>query len=349
MTPNQARPRWLLAWIIWGAILAAAATLLLAWRSEIDKAHVTLIFTLVVLGASASGGRILGVTLAGAAFLLFDWFFLPPYGTLMVRNPLDWLVLVAFLVTSLVAAQLLYVARAERAATERAEALRQADQLKDALLASVSHDLRTPLTTIKGLAHELVVAGDERAMVIEEEADRMNRFVTDLLDVARLNGGRMPLDIQLNAVDDLLGALMQQFAGRPDRHRLHVALERPDQLLIGQFDFVQTLRILTNLTENALKYAPLDTTIDVIAGRTGNDIIIRVIDRGPGIPDTEQSRIFEPFYRPASSAADAGSAGLGLSIAKRLAELQHGALRYTQRPEGGSLFTLSLPAAQEMV
>ncbi|PYP49910.1 MAG: hypothetical protein DMD39_11310 [Gemmatimonadetes bacterium] len=99
--------------------------------------------------------------------------------------------------------------RAERAAVERAEALREADKLKDALLASLSHDLRTPLTTIKGLAHELQTLGDERTLIIEEEADRLNRLVTDLLEVARLEGGALPLDIQINAADDLLGAVVQ--------------------------------------------------------------------------------------------------------------------------------------------
>jgi len=155
--------------------------MLFAVRSHLGEAHVALVFLLVVLGASAAGGRILGITTALVAFLAFDWFFLPPYNTLLVRNPFDWLVLFVFLITSVVAAQLLYRARSERAAVERAEALREADKLKDALLASLSHDLRTPLTTIKALAHELQPLGDERTFIIEEQADRLNRLVTNLL------------------------------------------------------------------------------------------------------------------------------------------------------------------------
>ena len=148
-----------------------------------------------------------------------------------------------------------------RAAVERAEALREADKLKDALLASLSHDLRTPLTTIKGLAHELQPLGDERTLIIEEQADRLNRLVTDLLDVARLDGGALPLDIQVNAADDLLGAVVQHVSGRPDRNRLKVALDDPSSLSLGRFDFVHSLRILANLVDNALKYAPVDTPI----------------------------------------------------------------------------------------
>ncbi|HKR10341.1 MAG TPA: ATP-binding protein [Gemmatimonadaceae bacterium] len=332
-----------LKWVLSLLTLASAALALYALRPNLDKAHVALVFLLVVLGASASGGRLLGAAIAFAAFLIFDWFFLPPYNTLWVRNPLDWLVLVAFLVTSVVAAELLYRARAERAAVERVEALREADRLKDALLASLSHDLRTPLTTIKGLAHEMQPLGDERTLIIEEQADRLNRLVTDLLDVARLDGGALPLDIQVNAVDDLLGAVVQHVAGRPDRHRLTVKLDDPSALSVGHFDFVHSLRILTNLVDNALKYAPVDTPVEVSAGRDNGQLVFRVEDRGAGIPPDDRERMFTPFYRPRGRQPDAGSAGLGLSIAQRLAEAQNGSLTYSDRAGGGALFELRLP------
>jgi len=206
--------------LIWAAAFAALAIVaagLFSVRAMLSEGHVALTFLLVILVASAVGGRALGVSLSVAAFLLFDWFFLPPYETLLVRNPLDWLVLFVFLITSVVAAQLLYRARSERAAVERAEALREASKLKDALLASLSHDLRTPLTTIKALAHELQPLGDERTLIIEEQADRLNRLVNDLLEDARLKGGALPLDIQLNAADDLLGAVVQHVSAREDR------------------------------------------------------------------------------------------------------------------------------------
>ena len=220
-----------------------------------------------------------------------------------------------------------------------------ADKLKDALLASLSHDLRTPLTTIKGLAHELQPLGDERTLIIEEQADRLNRLVTALLDVARLDGGALPLDIQLNAADDLLGAVVQHVSGRPDRTRLRVALDDPASLSLGHFDFVHSLRILANLVDNALKYAPVDTPIDVTGGLDNGEIVFRVADRGSGIPASERDRMFTPFYRPVGRVADAGSAGLGLSIARRLAEAQSGTLRYSDRHGGGSVFELRLPAA----
>jgi two-component system, OmpR family, sensor histidine kinase KdpD len=327
--------------------LAIAALVLYTFRADLDKAHVALVFLLVVLGSSASGGRVLGAAIALVAFLVFDWFFLPPYNTLWVRNPLDWVVLVTFLITSFVAAELLYRARAERAAVERAEALREADKLKDALLASLSHDLRTPLTTIKGLAHELQPLGDERTLIIEEQADRLNRLVTDLLDAARLDGGALPLDIQVNAADDLLGAVVQHVSGRPDRNRLQVSLDDASSLSLGRFDFVHSLRILANLVDNALKYAPVDTPVEVTGGLDNGEIVFRVSDYGAGIPAIERDRVFTAFYRPAGQATDAGSAGLGLSIARRLAEAQGGTLNYTERTGGGAMFELRLPAVAE--
>ena len=333
-------------WVLAFISLGVASLILFAFRADLDKAHVALVFLLVVLASSASGGRLLGAAIALAAFLVFDWFFLPPYNTLLLRNPLDWVVLVAFLITSFVAAELLYRARAERAAVERAEALREADKLKDALLASLSHDLRTPLTTIKALAHELQPIGDERTLIIEEQADRLNRLVTDLLDVARLDGGALPLDIQVNAADDLLGAVVQHVSGRSDRNRLKVALDDPASLSFGRFDFVHSLRILTNLVDNALKYAPVDTPVEVTGGLDNSEIVFRVADHGAGIPTPERDRIFTPFYRPEGRAAGAGSAGLGLSIARRLAEAQGGTLTYSDRNGGGAVFELRLPAAQ---
>jgi two-component system sensor histidine kinase KdpD len=335
-----------LSWAGWPLLLVVAARVLFSFRSEITSEHVVLVFLLIVLGASAGGGRLLGVALSFAAFLAFDWWFIPPYDTLVVRNPLDWIALIAFLATSLVAAQLLYSARRERAAVERAEALREADRLKDSLLATVSHDLRTPLTSIKGLASEMIETGsvDDRALIIAEEADRLNRMVGNLLDVARLNAGELKLDIQVNALDDLIGAAMQQFSGRPDAGRIRASLDHADEVLAGRFDFVQSLRIVTNLIENALKYSPTGTSVAVRGGSEDSRLVIRVTDEGPGIPEPDRELIFDAFARAQGRRPDAGSAGLGLSIGRQLAEAQGGTLVHESGKERGNTFTLRLPS-----
>lgn len=233
------------------------------------------------------------------------------------------------------------------AAAERAEALREADRLKDALLASVSHDLRTPLTTIKALAHDIAGDGDERAATIEQQADRLNRMVADLLDLSRLNADELPVRAELNAAEDVVGAAIQQVSAAFGGRELRTSIAWSEPVLVGRFDFVHALRILVNLLENAHKYSPRDQPVDIELARTGATISISVADRGPGVPAAERERIFEPFYRPERSTPDAGSAGLGLSIALRLANAQGGTLEYSDRSGGGSVFTLRLPAVTD--
>jgi two-component system sensor histidine kinase KdpD len=453
-------------WVVWFAALTAATALLSAFRNQLDKAHVALLFLLLVLGGSAAGGRLLGLTLAGAAFVVFDLGFLPPYFALRVTDPRDWIVLVAFLVTGVVAAELLErrrreaeIARARTSEIDRlstlgaetlnaprpedalraisevirqstgvehcvidlsraapadsklqdggdtqlptrerniplrvreavvgtltlssarpfllsrdqervlgalsyyaalgverlrlagaedeAVALRRADRLKDALLASISHDLRTPLTTIKGIANEIARGGDaERASVIEEEADRLSTIVNDLLDLSLLAAGQMMVRAEINTADDVVGAVLQRVeAAFPDRE-IRVALEGPWVELVGRFDLVHTVRILTNLLENAARYAPTHSSITLSAWRDSDSLCFAVEDQGDGILATDLERVFEPFQRGTKSSVR--GTGLGLSIARRLAEMQGGHLEYQPRPPVKSRFVLSLPAA----
>jgi two-component system sensor histidine kinase KdpD len=506
---------------------------MLAFRSQLDKAHVALVYLIVVLGGSAAGGRLLGLTLAGSAFFLFDYFFLTPYTTLVVANPLDWLVLVAFLLTSVIAAQLLTsaqqradAARARTAEVERlaalgaetlnavrandalraiaevirsaltvdrcdiylrrpadnslvlaahagaeggapaadsasllawvssqgapaaqradgtlrvgssgppllangsaappleqlvpwpepaemsvlalplrvreetvgvlrleqqsgigferdqrdflsalayyaalgaervrlaseaehAEALREADRLKNALLAAVSHDLRTPLTTVKALAHAIAhdgaAIGDERAISIEEEADRLTRLVSDLLDLSRLTGGAIRMRLELNTLEDLIGAAVQRTSGVLAGRPVHIEREPGAPIVVGRFDFVHALRALVNLIENAGKYSPAHSPLTLRADRRGSRVIVAVGDRGPGVPPGERERIFEPFYRASGATPDVRGAGLGLAIARGLAQAQGGDVRYNARDGGGSEFALELLAAEASV
>jgi two-component system sensor histidine kinase KdpD len=325
---------------IWLAILAFATLALTPFRATLDKAIITLVLLLVVLGAGAHGGRVIGVVIGAASFIAFDWFFLPPLRTLGIANPLDWLLLFGFLATSVIAAQLLH--REQESA--RLTAMRDADRLKDALLASISHDLRTPLTTIKAMAHELSALGDERSQIIEEQADRLNRLVADLLDLSRLNAGAMPLHIELNAVDDLLTAALQDTEARMAGRALATELPLDGAMLVGRFDIALSIRVLVNLIENSVKYSSPGSTIRIAASRRGSRIQVSVSDTGPGVPAGEEERIFTAFYRPSGERPDAGSAGLGLAIARRMAEWQGGAVTYA-RTADGSTFTLELPAA----
>jgi len=326
-------------WSVWFALLALVTIALLAIRDRINEAHVALAYLLVVQGASARRGRTLGIWLALVAFVNFDVFFIPPFGTLAIQNPVNWLALLAFLATSMLSAELIY-----RAQAERAVALEEAHRAKDAVLASVSHDLRTPLTTIKGLAHEIAEAGDDRALVIEEEADRLTALVAQLLDLSRLASGTTVVNAQPNEAEDLLGAAAQQVAGRLNGRELVIRVSPDDGLLFGRFDFSQTLRALVNLIENAAKFSPDGAPIEVSAAREDSWLVFTVADRGSGVPASDRERIFEPFYRRAGSEPDVSGAGLGLSIARGVVQAQGGDVRVVDRPGGGSVFSIRLPA-----
>ena len=225
-----------------------------------------------------------------------------------------------------------------------ADALREADHLKDTLLASVSHDLRTPLTTIKALAQAAALRGDENALAIEEQADRLSRLVTDLLDFSRLKSGALPLKPELNTGEDLIGAAVRQVRGLVHGRTVETRVNFDEPALVGRFDFLQSLRILHNLLENALRYSPPSSSVELSVHREDATLVFSVADRGPGIPESERERIFEPFYRPAGTSTNGRGAGLGLAIARQLAELQGGSLEYAPRPAGGSIFVLRLPA-----
>jgi two-component system, OmpR family, sensor histidine kinase KdpD len=217
------------------------------------------------------------------------------------------------------------------------------------VLASVSHDLRTPLTTIKALAHELANhgsgegpgngSGDDRAAVIEEEADRLNRFVSDLLDLSRLRAGGHAAAAEPNEAEDLVGAVLQRVSGAFGGREIKVSLDPEHPVLIGRFDFSDAMRILVNLLENAFKYTPATAPIELSVRRDGPWIAFAVSDRGSGIAPAEVGRLFTPFM----GRGGVSSSGLGLSIAHRLATAQGGTLRYDPRPGGGSVFTLRVP------
>lgn len=228
-----------------------------------------------------------------------------------------------------------------------AEALREAARMKDMVLASVSHDLRTPLTTIKLLAASLARRGEEGAQQIEEEADRLSRMVGDLLDLSRARAGELSMAMDVNTLEDLVGAAMRQLSPLLGDRRVHRIVADDEGPLVGKFDFVASLRVLVNLLENAAKYSPPQAPIELVARRSDEELVLEVRDRGPGVAEEDLGRIFIPFFRSKNVLYDVGGAGLGLPMAKTLAEAQGGRLMYAPREGGGSVFTFTLPALDQ--
>jgi two-component system sensor histidine kinase KdpD len=245
------------------------------------------------------------------------------------------------------------------AAEEHAAAVaRESDRLKSALLASVSHDLRTPLTTIKGAASSLLQEdvhwSDEarRAFLvdIDAEADRLTRLVSNLLDLSRIEGGAIVPRAEWEDVGDLVDRVVRRLEPRLSVHPL--VYERPMGLLAARLDAVQIEQALTNLIENAAKYASPGTPIMVAArlidgAADAPSVHLSVSDQGPGIPLSEQASIFAAFYRVAGAARLADGTGLGLTIATGLVVAHGGRVTVASAPGRGSTFTIILPVRRD--
>ena len=227
----------------------------------------------------------------------------------------------------------------------QSEALSEAQRAKNEVFASVSHDLRTPITTIKVLAQSGAERGEASSIAIAEQAERLARMVADLLEVSRLRTGSFSLTPELNTADDLVGAALRQTQGILNGRKIDVQIDFDAPTLVGRFDFVHTLRIVGNLLDNALRHSPNSGVVELRAEREGSWLLLTVLDRGSGVAPEERGRIFEAFYRPADATPDTGHAGLGLSIARQLADVQGGTVSYVDREGGGSVFQLRLPAA----
>jgi two-component system sensor histidine kinase KdpD len=239
----------------------------------------------------------------------------------------------------------------------RLEILQRTDTLRASLLSSVSHDLRTPLTVIKTsasslLEEEIQWTEEEKrsiAQSIEREADRLNRLVGNLLDMSRIEDGAIQPDkdfYQLTAlVQDVIDRLQPLLQDRTVQMRL------PDNLPSVEVDYLQIDQVITNLIENAVRYTPATSPIEVELHTTDNQVILHVADRGPGIADDDRERIFDKFYRVLGeqrfSVKDghAPGLGLGLAVCKGLVEAHGGTIWVESRQGGGTIFCVALPVA----
>jgi two-component system sensor histidine kinase KdpD len=230
---------------------------------------------------------------------------------------------------------------------EQARLHAESERLRNTLFSSVSHDLRTPLTAISGAAAILREDGAmsaatrcELADTIYEQTDRLGRLLTNLLEMARLESGSLKLRREWQPIEDVIGSslhrLRAKLAGR------NVTAAAATDLPLAELDAALMEQVLVNLLENALKYTPAGSPIDVLARREGDHaIVIDIADRGPGIPPGQEERILEKFQRADSSGVP--GYGLGLTISRGLVEAHGGRLVARNRPGGGALFRIELP------
>lgn len=329
--------------------------LLLTWAGRAAGANAPTIgffYMAAVLALATWGGTAVGAVASVLAMLCFNFFFLPPLGTLAIEDPANWVALISFLGASTLASRLVAAAQAQAAKARQRqrevevlyakashlEAVRESEALKTALLRAVSHDLRTPLTSmrleIESLERRLAGSPEALASVhgLAVEQARLARRIDNLLSLARLEAGLArprpepaPPGSLFRAVRESLALVLE---GRELTTRL--APGCPDLLA----DPSLTLETMVNLLENAARATPLDAPLELAAepGLPGF-VRLEVLDRGPGMPEAARS-----------PAGDSASGGLGLRIAASFTEAQGGSLEMLDRPGGGTIARVILPA-----
>ncbi|MDD5286894.1 MAG: DUF4118 domain-containing protein [Desulfuromonadaceae bacterium] len=231
---------------------------------------------------------------------------------------------------------------------EQAQILQARENLEQALLNSVSHDLRTPLVTITGVLGTIRDNGyqlDDKAIqglvdTAWEEAGRLNRFVGNLLDMTRLVAGELKLKLELCDVQDLVGCVLAAVEQRLGTRVVDVQI--PPDLLLARMDIVLMTQVLINLIDNAVKYSPPESLIALALHSDGKQLSIEVADQGPGIPADDLTHIFDKFYRISVPEGVSGT-GLGLSICKGIVEAHGGRIKAENRIGGGLKMIVNLP------
>jgi K+-sensing histidine kinase KdpD len=340
--------------------IALLTIALLPLRGHINSTTIGFTFLLVVLFVAIFRGSKPALLASVLGMLCFNFFFLPPYHTFTIADPQNWVALAAFFITALAVGQL--SARAKRRAEEaeggrveirrlydelreafdrasEAEAVKRSERLKSALLDAVTHDIRTPLTSIKASATLLLEDREEEDQsakldpeeqvaileVITHGADRLDRFVEGIVDLARIEAGDISLHRNWGSVDDLIDAALAQAEPLTRNHRIKVVV--PDELPVVRVDARAVTEVIYALLDNASKYAAQGTLITIEAHRAADDLVeISVEDDGPGIPTKLRDRAFEKFYRVGGNgaASRSGGIGMGLAIAKGIVEAHGG-------------------------
>lgn len=343
-----------------GVVISVAAVALttaiqLPFRAYLNSTEVALTLLLIVLFASTLFGSRAGLAAAIAGILCFNFFFLPPFNTLNISGPENWTAFAAFLITALIAGQLSgYARRRAEESEERqreierlydelkgafekaseAEALRRSEKLKSALLDAVTHDLRTPLTSIKASVTTLIddegktelddESRNEFLEIINEETDRLNEFIEGMVGIAKVEAGAMHHQKSETSVDEIIANAVQRAGSQTADHEMQI--EIGSDLPKLNVDPVSTSEVIFTLIDNAAKYSERGTAIRISAEVGNTTIRIEVADQGRGISKADREKIFDKFFRVSDTDIHrTGSGlGLGLAIARGIIESQGG-------------------------
>ncbi|NJK81903.1 MAG: DUF4118 domain-containing protein [Chloroflexaceae bacterium] len=314
---------------------------------------VGVLFVAVIIG---TGPAVLAALLS---FLYASYFIAEPRYTFLINNPEEAVRLIAFLtaavlVGSVAASAREQAARAQQLAAEAAhvQALKESDRLKTAILSSVSHDFRTPLTAIRGAVDELTISGIEwppeyRQQLlgtISEQARRLQHLIDNLLDLSRIQSGAVHPRKDWYSLDEVIQYTIVAIQPRMVQHPLILRL--PAEMPLIPLDFVLTGQVLTNLLLNAATHTPPGTAVTVEVHFDATTAHVTVADIGPGIAPEDAERIFEAFYRP-GKVDDTRGSGVGLAICRGFVEAQGGQIWAEANLDGGARFVFTLPRTLE--
>ncbi len=352
------------------AAVAAGTLIVYPLKSVAPVVSLGVVYLPAILLVSIVWGLRLGLLASVASALAFNFFQIPPLHRFTIADEENWVALLAFVIVALASSTVAGLARAQALEAERrrneadralaelaalsrerdrmqaemveAEALRRSDELKTALLRSISHDLRTPLTSMIASGAALGSAtptAEERAELSEAivaEGERLSHLVENLLDMSRLEAGKA--EPHREPVD--LGEVLEAAREATAQHEVvQLAVDR--DLPMVEADAAQLERAFANLLENAVRHGGGEPVL--VKSRLLDDkIAVRVVDQGPGIPQSEWRRIFEPFQRGDGGGGQAGT-GLGLAIAKGFVEANGGEIAVESLPGQGSSFVVSMP------
>ncbi|HEX5964789.1 MAG TPA: ATP-binding protein, partial [Pyrinomonadaceae bacterium] len=380
---SSSEPRWI-GYLVAVSSVSAVTLVLKLLGDHVNATTVSLALLLNVLFIATRWGSLPALTASVVAMLCFNFFFLPPLGTFTIAATDNWIALFAFLITAVTAGQL--SARAKKRAEEaesgkreigrlfaelreaferasHAEALRQSEKLKSALLDAVTHDLRTPLTSIKASITTLLDEQREPPMVldresrvemmevIDEESDRLNRFINGLIELARIEAGELQLRRRWSVVDEIISAALTRAEPITRQHRIEVDVEK--ELPAVRIDERAVSEVVYTLIDNAAKYSASDSLIRISARRAEDDLIqMSVEDEGRGVPPDVRERVFDKFFRATRdgdvSTRQPTGTGMGLAIAKGIIEAHGGRIWIEPAATGkGTRVVFTLPIGDE--
>jgi two-component system, OmpR family, sensor histidine kinase KdpD len=312
-------------------------------RQTLDTATIAMFYLLAPVGIAVWLGRGPAIAASFLGVLALDYFITPPYFSFTVARPESWMTLFVMLVESLVISTL--ATKSRQAEKHRTAA--ENEKNRSALLSAVSHDLRTPLTSIIGAASGLLedkggLSSEERFLLtqsIYDEAERLKHLVQNLLDMTRLEAGAVEPKKEWQSIEELVGVALDRLKPRLLDHPLH--LDFQSGLSLAFIDGLLVEQLLLNLLENALNHTPPGTSIQLSVRASEGGLEVEVADRGPGLKPGEEKTIFEKFIRGYHSSGK--GAGLGLSICSAIARAHGGNIVAGNRPGGGASFRVLLP------